>query len=359
MRILDRYVVFKYLQMLLWSITAATIVFLVLDVENYLDKFIDSRVPLTTVICYYYLYVPYVVYLILPVATLLATLFTIGGLTITNELSAMQISGIPFIRPLILLLLVASAVAAGGFYIGETIVPEFNRERMDIYRYDVRKLPRETRSKHGKLYMQLGMNRQLQIDRYSPATREAYGIQLVEVQAGRISRRTDAERMVWRDAAWHLQGAVERKFDESGLISWERDSDISVSGDGLRPDELEKVQTKPEEMNWVELKEFVKRLSSSGGNTIRWQVDLFFKVSLPVAAIIIVLFGAPIASVRRRGGTALGFGLALFICFIYFGFIQIGRVLGYNGTLPPIISAWAGNFFFGILGLGILFRSTR
>ena len=359
MRILDRYVVFMYLKKLMWSIAATTIIFLALDVVNYLDKFIDSRVPLTTVIRYYYLYLPYIVYLIMPVATLLATLFTIGGLTITNELNAMQISGVPFVRPLMLLLVATSAVAAGGFYIGETIVPEFNRERMDIYRYDVRKLPREARSKHGKLYMQLGLNRQLQIDRYSSASREAYGIQLVEVKAGKISRRIDAEKMVWRDAAWHLQGAVEREFEEDGLISWDGDREISVSGDGLRPDELEKVQTKPEEMNWSELKEFIRRLSSAGGNTTKWEVDLLFKVSLPVAAIIIVLFGAPIASVRRRGGTALGFGLALFICFIYFGFIQIGKVMGYNGTLPPIISAWAGNIFFGVLGLGILVRSTR
>ncbi len=359
MKVLDKYIIRRYIGKLIWSIILAIVVFLVVDLVEMMDKFIDAKVPVSTVIRYYKLYIPYIIYLILPVATLLATLFTIGGLTITNELSAMLVSGIPFHRPLILLLMVAVLLALGGFALGETVVPETNRSRMDIYRYDIRRLPRESRSKFGQLYMQIGKDSQLSVDRYNPATREAFGIHMISAAEGRLINRVDADKMVWRDAAWHLQGATERMFGADGGIDWKRDAARAISGDGLRPDELERVQTKPEEMNWADLREFVKRLGAGGSDTTRWLVDLRFKVSLPIAAVIIVLFGAPIASVRRRGGTALGFGLALFVCFIYFGFLQVGKVLGYNGTIPPIISAWAGNIFFGLLGLGILWRYAR
>ena len=122
---------------------------------------------------------------------------------------------------------------------------------------------------------------------------------------------------------------------------------------------MEKVQIRPEEMNYIELRDYIRKQKSIGANIVKWKVDLLSKVSLPAATIIIVLFGAPIASIRRRSGTVLGFGLALFICFIYFGFIQIGKVLGHKAVLEPLVSAWAGNVFFGLLGLAILFRWAR
>jgi len=357
--ILDRYIIFRYLGNLVWAITAATVIFLVVDLVENLDKFIDSRVPTVTILHYYYLFIPYIIYLILPVATLLATLFTIGGMTLTNELSAMQVSGVPFIRPLVLLILTAGLVAAAGFCLGEGIVPVTNRKRMDIYRYEVRKLPREARARHGKLYIQVEPGRELYIDRYNPSTREAYGIEIIDLSEGRLVRRVDAEKMVWLNSQWHLQSPVQRQFYPDGTVQWGSVRSMTISGAGLRPDEIEKVQTAPEEMNWNELRAFIQRLKRIGGSAVRWEVELFFKVSMPVAAVVIVLFGAPIAAVKRRGGTMLGFGLAMFICFVYFGFIQVGKVLGYNETLTPWVSAWIGNAFFGLLGLAILVRWVR
>ncbi len=359
MKLLDKYVITNYIMKLFWAILAATVVFLVIDVVENLDKFIDAKVSPKSIFRYYYLFIPYIVYLILPVATLLATLFTIGGLTITNELMAMQLQGVPFIRTLGLLLGVTCLTAAGAFFIGETVIPQANKERMDIERYEVKRLPRESRAKYGKLYIQLDEGRHLYIARYNPATREAYGIELVDVRDGKVTRRTDADKMIWFNKKWNIQGAVSRLFDVGGKVDWKQNENFSLSGVGLKPEEFEKVQTKPEEMNWYELKSFIRRLKNSGSNTLRWEVDLLFKVSLPAAAVIIVLFGAPIASIRRRGGTALGFGLSLFICFIYFGFIQVGKVMGYNGTLEPLLSAWIGNIFFGILGILILLKTSN
>ncbi|MDP8228308.1 MAG: LptF/LptG family permease [Candidatus Electryoneaceae bacterium] len=356
MRILDRYIVANYVKSLIWAIVAAIVVFLVVDIVERLDKFIDKGVPAATVAYYYYLYIPYIIYLTMPVATLLATLFTVGGMVKTNELTAMHVSGISFGRVLMLLLTTAALTATGVFFLGETIVPKTNQERMDIYRYVIKGIPRESRSKVGRLYLQLNSSQQLYIDHYNPPTREAFDIELIETAPGRLMKRMDAEKMVWRDEQWLVQGAVEREFQPNGSVRWNRNDTLIVSGAGLRPNELEKIQTAPEEMNWTELKEFIQRLRNSGSGTLKWEVELLSKVSLPAAAVIIVLFGAPMAAIKQRGGTALGFGLSLFVCFIYFGFIQIGKVMGYNGSLPPIVSAWIGNVFFGLLGVTVLIR---
>jgi len=372
MKILDRYIIVTFLKNLIWAIIAATVIFIVVNGVERLDKFVDAKVQLSTVIRYYYLYIPYIFYLILPAAALLATLFTIGGMTMTNELVAIKVSGISFYRPLMLLLLTTGAWAFAAYVLGETVIPPFNREHEDIYRYDVKKLPREYRAKHGRIYVKIGAERQLYINNYKTLTREAFGIKILDVDNGRVIKHIDAEKMVWRDNTWFIDGATERVFDidrnrchpsagdssTNVSVTWRRNVDLTISGDGLRPDEFERVKTKPEELNGRELKEFIDRLKSTGGKTMRWDVELLAKASQPVAAVIIVLFGAPIAAVRRRSGTAIGFGISLFICFIYFGFIQVGKILGINGTLPPWLGAWIGNIFFGILGLGLLFKRS-
>ncbi len=351
MKILDRYIALRYIYYLIASLLAAVVIFLVINNVDNLDTFIDNHVPVQTIVRYYYLFIPHIIYLTLPVATLLATLFTIGGLTQSNEMTAMYASGIPFRRSLVLLLGIAAICSAGILYLGETIVPVTNRERFDIERYDVKKIPRETRANLGRLYFHLEGGKQFFVERFNSITGEAFGIQIVTTDSGRVTERIDAEKMVWRDGKWHLGGVTKSQFGADGWMRMRRDESMEFDKKGIEPDAFAKIQTAPEEMNYRELELFIKRMKASGGDPRKWEVDLKIKLAMPIAAIIIVLFGAPIAAVKRRGGTALAFGLALLICFIYFGFTQVGRVMGHHGSLSPLVAAWIGNLFFGSFGL--------
>lgn len=340
-----------------FSWIAAIVVFLVVNSVENLDKFIDKQVPGATILQYYLLFIPHIIYLILPAVTLLATLFTVGGFTASNELTAIKVAGVPFSRVMLILLITASVCAGGVYFLGETVIPGTNRQQMDIWRYEVKKIPRENRAVRGRIYLQVGQKNQMYIENYRAASREAMGIKMMNVVNGKIKGRIDAEKMIWRDNAWHVQGATKRTFGDDGAITWISDAGFVLNENVLRPDQFEKVQTKPEEMNSLELRDFIHRLKHVGGLTRRWEVELLAKFSTPAAAVIIVFFGAPIAAVRRRGGTVLGFGISLFVCFIYFGLIQVGKVLGFNGTIPPWSAAWGGNIVFGMLGMWMLVRS--
>ncbi len=110
-------------------------------------------------------------------------------------------------------------------------------------------------------------------------------------------------------------------------------------------------------MGFFELYDYISRVKRGGGEAQKEMVDLFLKISFPFANLIIILFGAPLASNPRRSGAAFGFGVSLMICFLYWGFIQLGRALGHHGTLHPFLSAWLANLVFGGIG-GILLWKT-
>lgn len=357
MKRFDRYVLQRFGVFLLFAMLASIVIFLTVDSTEHLDKFIDARVPYTLVLRYYYLYLPYIIYLTLPVSVLLATLFTIGGMVYRNELTAMQSAGYSLWRILWLFLLVAVPLSGAMLLFGETVVPSANLERKTLYLVEVRKKPNPATQRKGRLYIQVGQNEFLKMESYDPETQTGGNSSLHTFVNGELQRRVTAERVRWGGSGWMLMNVETRDF--AAGLSVSRTDSVRRSDLAITPDDLARVNIEPEEMNYVDLRNLVQRLQASGVRAGKWIVDLRFKVSQPFATVIIVLFGVPFAAFRRRGGLVLGFGLSLLVCFVYFGMMQVGKILGYNGILDATLAAWAGNIVFGIIGIGLVLRVPK
>ena len=355
---LDRYILRRFFQYFLFALLASAVIFITVDFTEFLDKFIDAKISWGVVARYYYLYIPYIIYLTLPVSVLLATLFSIGGFVYRNEFAAMQAAGYSLWRVLGLFLLVAIPLSAMALVFGETIVPAANHERKEIYRGRIKKGTSATSSRQGRLYMQVGPSEYLKMESYDPQGRTGERINLQAYNGEQLRKRVDADLIRYTGEGWMMYNAQIRTFVDSKVTVDKQDS-LFRRDFGVTPDDLARVNIEPEEMNYTDLHNMVRRLQTTGIRAGKWIVDLAFKISQPFAAAIIVLFGVPFAAFRRRGGLVLGFGLSLLVCFVYFGFIQVGKIMGYNGTIPPIIAAWAGNVVFGLLGIYLVFRVPK
>jgi lipopolysaccharide export system permease protein len=196
------------------------------------------------------------------------------------------------------------------------------------------------------------------MESYDPQSRSGEQVSLHVFEGGKLSQRITAKKLHYNGKGWDLETVTLRDFRAAEPVVTRLDS-LQRNDLSLTPDDIERVNIEPEEMNYNDLKAMVARLQASGVKAGKWVVDLAFKLSQPFATAIIVLFGVPFAAFRRRGGLVLGFGLSLLVCFIYFGFIQVGKILGYNGILQPAVAAWAGNAIFGALGFLLIWRVPK
>ena len=353
---IDRYISRRFFYFLLLATLASMAIFLVVDPIENLDKFLDRDVPTKDILRYYALFVPYIIYLIYPVAVLLATMFCIGGLTVTNELMAMTASGVPLYRHLLLLAFIGLMLSGFMFWWGETIVPQTNRERLAIWREQVKQRKDWRLTEQGQVYLQDGPGRVLHLDLYQPRTKTGYGIDLYQFTTdGRVVERIAARSLMWEGGQWMLHDAILRKFTPEGERAEIHDLlQIKLQ---VVPDDMVELKVEPEEMSMEELQRFTERIENTGGNPDRWRVDIHSKIALPFAGFIIVLFGVPVSAVRRRSGVIFGVALSLIISFIYFGIMQVGKVLGYKEILSPWFAAWLGNIIFFMIGV-ILYRRT-
>lgn len=127
-----------------------------------------------------------------------------------------------------------------------------------------------------------------------------------------------------------------------------------------RPQELLAREKDPEELGYAELEEYVEERERLGAETIRERVDLHMKLAYPFANFVIVLFGVALVGSSAHAGrqsTTAGFGMALFLTIVFWGFIRVGQGIGYGGGLAPPVAAWLANGVFGIVAIGLLFRA--
>ncbi len=358
MTVLDKYVLRKFIINLLISIGAFVVIFLVVDLIENIDKFIDRDAEVSTVFFYYIYYIPYIINLTLPISMLLSCLFTLGSMSQHNEIVVQKSAGISLYRIFTPLFILAFLVSIGAGLFSEFVVPWTNQERLDLYRYEIKKHPKNQGSKRNNIYLQDLANRKISIAFFNGRTNEAKKVSLQYFDGRQLVKRTDARTMRWYENSWVLHDVIERVFQDTVVTTSKYDQLIQTDLK-FKPENLLELQKKPEEMSFFELQTFIKEMTTIGAEVRKWIVELYLKISYPFANFIIILFGAPIAARKRRSGTAVGIGISLLICFIYFLFIRMGQVMGHQGTLTPWLGAWLGNIIFGTAGLYTLITSRK
>ncbi|HID94784.1 MAG TPA: YjgP/YjgQ family permease [Candidatus Latescibacteria bacterium] len=346
MRLLERYITRQFCEWLIVSLAAFVAIFIVVDLVENLDSFIDRKLSLLDVIRYYILYLPYILVLMLPVAMLLSTLFSVGGLARNNELAAMKASGVSLYRIFYPLFHFAFVMCIFSFLLGEMLAPITNRVRTQIRTGGSQSRAMTDRT---NLFLQDVGGQIIFIRYYNAEQKRASRVSIQKYNGASLVKRIDASRMYWKDGGWELQHGKVREFEGEQQVETSFDL-IRLTGLTFTPADLTRGKRKPEEMGYFQLRQYIQRARQIGIDPRKWIVDLHLKISFPFANFVVVLFGTSLASTIGRRGRVMGFGLSLLVCFLYYGFIKVGQVLGWNGMLPPLIAAWIGNGTFGTIG---------
>ncbi|HZD06182.1 MAG TPA: LptF/LptG family permease [Longimicrobiales bacterium] len=346
MRILDRLVMGQFVKLFAVSILATPPLFVLGELTEDLDSYVDQGMT-TLQVAHGYLYrLPEYIVWSFPIAALIAAVFTIHTLTVHREIVAAKAGGISFHR-LILPVGVMAVLLTGAALALTELAPRSNRIAFQILEnVDPR---REWRSNF--VYQTEGgltvASRRLVV---------ADG-RLVEPV---VQRPPDAEGPVfYLDAQEAVHDSVSGWDFHKGhlrvvkgpedVVSYAFDQ-MYLPGLTERPEELLETPPEDEEMTYAEIGRLARIIERSGGSPDKLLVRKEQKLAIPVATLVIILFGAPLATSSKRGGAAYGIGIALGTTLLYLLMLKVAGGFGASGTLPPMAAAWLPNALFLVAG---------
>jgi lipopolysaccharide export system permease protein len=312
-RLLDRYILRQFTFTFVTLVTGLPLLFIIADITDNIDSYMDRGIAIRSLALSYVYQFPLFVLYAFPIAALVATVFTIGGMTRHQEITAAKAGGISFYRIFLPIGILSVVLAAGALALGE-LVPVTLRKRAELITPGY-------------------------------ATAKAPGMHLL------------ARRAVWRSrGGWRLEDGWKRELRADGTEKATRFDTLGVPGLVETPEELLAEPREPEEMRYAEMTRFIGAIERSGGDARPLRVERAQKLAIPMAVVVIVLFGAPLVTSSQRGGTAYGVGVSLGITIVYMLLFRVGKALGSSGAIDPLIAAWGPNAILLVAGLVLMAR---
>ena len=360
MTILDRYILRKFIFTLMFSLFALCLIFIVVNLLESLDNFLDKKASVWVIGEYYLHFFPEILKLLTPVAALISSLFSIGQLSTANEITAMKSGGMSLQRMLIPLFIVSIILSAGQLYFNGWVVPVSNQKKAAIERKYLQKGSESTTVYN--LYFRDEPLRNVIIQLYDGAKKSGTGVAVEEYSdehVPHLTKRIDAGRIEWDSVhpGWKAYDVIEREYTPQGITFQHRPNGaINMK---LTHSQIVQLQRSASEMNFDELRSYIDLLAH-GGKDVRSQlIDYYGQYAFPFASVIVVLFGVSFASVRKKSGMAVNIAAAMVISFCYLAFTKIGQALGAPLDIDAAIVGWMPNIIFFFVAIITIIRTPK
>jgi lipopolysaccharide export system permease protein len=354
-RPLDGYIFGEFWRIFVATALGLPILVVIIDLTDQLGKYLDRELPRADIALSYLFWIPESMFLVLPAAVLFATVFTIGAITRHSEITAAKASGISFYRMIAPIFVGAFCATLIGLALGE-LVPIANARRLELLREDAFQRGNERynftyAAEHGRVYKVAA----LRVD--------SGHIDGIEIERKGIGPDYPTYIITARTAAWDSTAKWTLTDGYMHIIP-DSVSDFGISFKSLvdnqlaeRPGNLTARDKAPQDMGFRELGRFISAMERSGADANELRVERMLKIAIPVTCMIIVLFGAPLATSTQRGGAAYGVGVSLGTTVIFLIMIQLMKAVGGKGVInPPEIAAWIPSVVFAVVGSILLAR---
>lgn len=359
MQLIDRYILKLFLLYLVAGILVFVTLFLTVDVLRFIMGN-EGASPLS-VLKYYAYFSPSIVYQMMPVACLMATLFTLSSLNRTNELVALFSMGESLRRIATPIVLAVAVVSLGVFLTGDQVLPHLMQKANFVRYVEIEKHPgRYTTVKTNKIWYRTE-NILFNIKTLNPEARKAQGITLYYFDPNwQLTQLITANEVDMKGNLWDLKNGLVTLFaTESSFPLTKSFTEKTITmNEDLK--DIQSTANSSEMMSIRELGKFIERNKEAGLDTLTYEVDYHAKFGFAFASLVMCMLGVPFSVTRQRsGGTFVNLGFCLALAAGYWVAYSSAVALGKHGAIPPVAAAWGPNLLAVTLAWFLLRRMKR
>ena len=353
MRILDVYIIKKFLLTFLMMFLLFIPIGILVDISEKIDKFKEHELSFTQILDYYSDFVWYYGYFLFPIFVFLSVIWFTSKLSNNSEITAILSSGISFnrfLRPYIISALIIFLFSA---FSGMFIVPEKNKS---FNEFQFKYLSKNKKDRDlSNLYKQISENEYIYVSSYNPTRSQAYNFSYELFNENKLLEKITARNIRWieNDSIFRLTDFFKRTFnDELEIIESRRIYDTIFN---FNIDDLSSLNYQAKALNFFELNDFIDDERASGSPLLNDHLlEKNRRFSIPFSVIILTLLAVSVSSFKRRGGIGINLAFGISLAFIFIFFDKFFSVLVVKTDLNAMIGAWAPNFVFFLITMQIM-----
>lgn len=357
-KIIDWYIIKKYLGTFVFTMAIFTVVIVIFDVSEKLDDFLKHEAPVSKIIFEYYAgFIPFYLNFLSPLINFIAVIFFTAKMADQTEIVPILSGGVSFKRFLWPYVISSSIIFIITLAFNLFIIPETNKLRVNFENRYVN--PKEDNTKM-YTHMQLDKNTYVFIENFDNSSKIGYKFSLEKFKGDELKEKWVAERISWDSVKrhWKIHNYSVRKIaglKEKMLSGIEKDTVLD-----MRPDDFALYDNIFEAMNMKELNTRLEKERIRGtGFAVNLELERNKRFIYPLSAFILTLMGVALSSRKVRGGVGLPLGIGIFLSFAYILSIQFSNMFALKGGLPPIIAVFIPNIIFGVLGVYLLIKAPK
>ncbi len=359
--LLDDYVLRDFFLYLGMIVSAFLVLLLVFTLFELLGDILRNQTPALVVAEYLINVSPYLIYSVAPLIMLLAVLITFGLMNRANEITAIKATGTSVYR-IVAPVMVAAAVLAGGLFFADQFYLPHTNKRQEALHNQIKGKPAQTYLRPDRRWI-FGQHNDIYYYQFFDADRDQFAnltIFQLDPASFAIKQRIHAERAHWAESMdrWIFEQGWQRTLHGSAIAeNGYRTFDVSTFPQISEPPAYFKKEVKQySEMNYEELRRYIRDLQQSGFDVVRLRVQLYKKLSFPLITLIMAGLAVPFSLSAAKKGAITGVAVAVGIAVVYTVVSRLFEAMGDISQLPPALAAWSPDLIFALVGAYLILK---
>jgi lipopolysaccharide export system permease protein len=353
LKILDRYIIKKFLSTFFFTVLIFTMISVVIDFSEKVEKFIESEITKWEIYVEYYPgFIMFIDGLLWPLYTLISVIFFTSRMAYDSEIISIFNAGVSFKR-LMRPYLIAATFIAGLHLIGNHyFIPLGNKARLDVEHAYI--WTNNDRGKTQDVHMFVSPDTKVYINYYRKRDSTARKFRMEQFEDGKLVYLLKANTAEWIGPPnrWKLRNYEIRTFDgmeEQFILGRGKDIDTTIN---LRPSDFVDYKEQHMMLTSAQIKDYIKSQKKRGvGNTKKYEIEYHRRTAEPFTIFILTIIGMTIAARKVRGGIGLHLAIGVGIGAMFIFFSRFAVVFAAGQAIPVALGIWLPNVLFGLVAI--------
>lgn len=354
-KLLDWYIIKKFLGTYVFAIALIISIAVVFDFNEKMDKLMEHEAPWNKIIVEYYMnFIPYFSNLFSPLFVFIAVIFFTSKLAENSEIIAMFSTGMSFKRMMRPYMISAAIIAMITFTLSSYIIPRGSVIRLN---FEDRYIKPKKKNTAQNVQLEVADGVIAYINSYNDALKTGNRFSLDKFVDKKLVSHLTARRITYDTTTvnkWTIHDYMIRELD--GLKETITKGDRIDSIINMDPSDFLIMKNQQEMLTSPQLSEYIDKQKRRGfANIKEFEIEYHKRIAMSFASFILTIIGVSLSSRKTKGGMGLHLGIGLGLSFSYILFQTVTSTFAVNGNVPPFIAVWIPN----VLYAGIAFFLYR